>query len=90
MRPTYWRRSSWFAQQFVAADGYALWRRQNDEGLWHAMVLSGLSPAFDAVSWETGQRRPMAEEAIAYEDVFGTNCFLYAGRVTALKASDLC
>jgi PAS domain S-box-containing protein len=59
------------AQQFVAADGYALWRRQNDEGLWHAMVLSGLSPAFDAVSWETGQRRPMAEEAIAYEDVFG-------------------
>jgi PAS domain S-box-containing protein len=58
------------AQQFVAADAYAVWRRQSADGYWRAVVLSGLSPAFDAHSWETGQQRPMAAEALAFEDVF--------------------
>ena len=59
------------AQQFVEADAYALWRRQNDAGIWTAVALSGLSDSYERTLHETAAQRPMPSETLVFEDVLG-------------------
>ncbi|MDE3198710.1 MAG: GAF domain-containing protein [Acidobacteriota bacterium] len=59
------------AGRFVYADAYALWRRQNDEGLWIAAAVEGLSGAYARSAYETNAHRPMPAETLVFEDVAG-------------------
>jgi signal transduction histidine kinase len=59
-----------FAQRFVAADAYALWRREGEGGLWRAVAVSGLSPVHSPISLETDRQRPMPPGTLTFEDVF--------------------
>jgi PAS domain S-box-containing protein len=59
-----------FAQRFVAADAYALWTRESENGLWRAVALSGLGLSPGPISWDFAMQQPIQQGTLTFEDVF--------------------
>lgn len=59
------------ARQFVEADAYSVWRRDETGIEWHRVAAEGLSDTYDSVVTETESTR-MPETAVAIEDVNAT------------------
>jgi hypothetical protein len=89
-RPTYWRRSSWLPSSLLPRTATPCGGGKMTRGSgtpWYFPVFPRPSTPCHG---KPGSAGPWPKKPSHMRTFSGTNCFLYAGRVTALKASDLC